>query len=156
VIWRNCWTCYDREVCEMQKAERCWVSSVSAPHGINHRRARRGKLGGLPSSAGGRAEKDLHHRPSPCGPPIRQGQVDLPVPSDRPVRPVIEVMVAQKRDLASTRRFLTAPLITGRPRSRSPLIARPPTRGCSMSWPLAPVMSPSNTETTRSKLITDG
>ena len=39
-----------------------------------------------------------------------------------------------------------APLITGRPRSRSPLIARPPARGCSMSWRLAPVMSPSNTE----------
>jgi hypothetical protein len=49
-----------------------------------------------------------------------------------------------------------APLITRRPRSRSPLIVPPPTRGCSMSWCLPPVMPPSNTETTRSKPITDG
>ena len=54
-------TRYDREVCEMQKAERCWVSSVSAPHGINHRRARRGETR-TAGSAGGRTEKDLHHR----------------------------------------------------------------------------------------------
>jgi transposase-like protein len=69
---------------------------------------------------------------------------------------VIDVLVSQKRDLAATRRFFTRALVTGRSRSRSPLITRPPTRGCSMSWRLPPVMSPSNTETTRSKPITDG
>ena len=45
----------------MQKAERCWVSSVSAPHGVNHWRARRGETR-TAGSAGGRTEKDLHHR----------------------------------------------------------------------------------------------
>ena len=45
----------------MQKAERCWVSSVSAPHGINHWRARCGE-NRTAGSAGGRTEKDLHHR----------------------------------------------------------------------------------------------
>src|SRR5437764_14816027 len=48
------------------------------------------------------------------------------------------------------------PLNTGRRRLRSPLITRPPTRECSTSWCRPPAMSPSNTETIRSKPITDG
>ncbi len=67
---------------------------------------------------------------------------------------VIDMLVAEKRDLAATRRFFTR--ATGRPRLRSPLITRPPTRGSSTSWCLPPAMSPSNTETTRSNPITDG
>jgi hypothetical protein len=69
---------------------------------------------------------------------------------------VIDVLVAEKRDLAATRRFFPAPLNTGRPQSRSPPIRRLPTHPCSTSWCLPPAMSPSNSETTRSKPITDG
>jgi transposase, IS6 family len=69
---------------------------------------------------------------------------------------VIDVLVSEKRDLAATRRFFTRALEHGRPRSRSPLITRPPTRGYSMSWCLPPARSPSNTETTRSKPTTAG
>jgi hypothetical protein len=61
---------------------------------------------------------------------------------------VIDVLVAEKRDLV--------PWNTGRPRLRSPLITRPPTRGYSTSWCRPPAMSPSDTEIIQSNPITDG
>jgi len=48
---------------------------------------------------------------------------------------VIDVLVAEKRDLAATRRFFT-------------------TRGCSTSWCLPPAISPSNTEAQATPLRT--
>jgi DDE domain len=65
---------------------------------------------------------------------------------------VIDVLVSRSETWRPPVDSSPAPLITRRPRSRSPLIVPPPTRGCSMSWCLPPVMSPSNTE--RMKLST--
>jgi transposase-like protein len=74
---------------------------------------------------------------------------------------VIDVLVSEKRDLATTRRFFTHALAYGLspievttdhaaayPRVLDELVPG--------AWCLVPVMSPSNTETTRSKPITDG
>ena len=50
----------DRKVCKMQNVETV-LGVLRDPHGINHRRARRGETR-TAGSAGSRTEKDLHHR----------------------------------------------------------------------------------------------
>jgi IS6 family transposase len=51
---------------------------------------------------------------------------------------VIDVLVAEKRDMAATRGFVTRALEHGPSRPKSPPTAWPPTGGCSMSWYLPP------------------
>src|SRR3954464_11492183 len=63
---------------------------------------------------------------------------------------VIDVLVAEKRTWRPPGDSSLAHWNTARARLRSPLITRPPTRGCSTSWCLPRAMSPSDTEITRS------
>jgi hypothetical protein len=108
---------------------------------------------------------------------LARNNVGLPLPAISQVtavddqfgtHKVIDVLVSEKRDLATTRRFFTHALAYGLspievttdhaaayPRVLDELV---PGAWCLVpgAWCLVPVMSPSNTETTRSKPITDG
>ena len=69
---------------------------------------------------------------------------------------VIDVLVAEKRDLAATRRFFTRTLERNPRRLRSRPTGRLPTRGCSMSCCPPPATSWRSTRITRSKPIMAG